>query len=101
MKKSDWREAAEFNWLVFTASWSRLHALNIGSPAPSPSCVKTTTECGRSGSMRVPGLFSRDAHGGLPRCLHCCERTGMPIGRGSPKNGSKKCRAIAQKRISQ
>lgn len=46
------------------------------------ACGRTVTYIG------IPGLFSRM---GLYRCARCCDATGLPRGKGSPKN-SHECR---------
>lgn len=47
--------------------------------------------CGRlAGGVQIPGVFTRM---GADRCKGCCRATGMPEGKGSPKN-DKACRAI-------
>jgi hypothetical protein len=84
----DFMPVAEWDWTVLP-SWGRLHA----------PLRRTATVCGRVGDLAIPGLFSRDAVGGLPRCVRCCAVTGMPRGYGAPKNGSRKCRAVARRRI--
>ena len=94
-----WTEVAEWDWLIFNSTWSHLHAPADDVILRRDAVECGGTECGRSGELAVPGLFSRDAKHGLPRCLQCCRRTGMPPGLGSPKNGSKRCRAIAALRI--
>jgi hypothetical protein len=42
-----------------------------------------TMVCGKSGEMRMPGIFSRM---GLKRCPKCCKAVGVPPGYGAPFN---------------
>lgn len=42
-----------------------------------------TTVCGLRGTFLMPGLFSRM---GAKRCKECCEKLGVPQGRGAPFN---------------
>jgi hypothetical protein len=89
------REIAEWDWVV-TKTWSRLHApLDWDDPDEEMHVEDGRTVCGHSGLLLVPGVFTRM---GAMRCKHCCRMTGMPPGRGSPKNDDA-CRPIAEQRI--
>jgi hypothetical protein len=41
------------------------------------------TVCGKSGFLRMPGIFSRM---GLERCKRCCQIMKIPNGKGAPFN---------------
>ena len=94
---SSWRELAEWDW-VRIGNGDRLHAV---ARLTNEDTVEDDwygvgfTECGLGGDLHIPGLFSRMS---VPRCIRCCERTGMPQGDQSPKNIDE-CRPIAELRI--
>jgi len=47
--------------------------------------------CGRTAAeVRIPGIFTRMSH---QRCTGCCRATGLPPGKGSPKNDDE-CRKL-------
>jgi hypothetical protein len=47
--------------------------------------------CGRAAAcVSIPGMFTRM---GAERCKGCCRATGMPQGKGSPKN-DEACRVV-------
>lgn len=49
--------------------------------------------CGRTAAVvTIPGLFTRM---GALRCEGCCRATGMPQGKGSPKNDDA-CRQLLE-----
>jgi hypothetical protein len=96
-------DAAEFidigrmDWFV-SKSWNRLHAVleftddhkadmeqewGVSSPV--------RLACGRTAAgVWIPGMFTRM---GAQRCKGCCRTTGMPPGKGSPKNDDA-CRVL-------
>ena len=49
-----------------------------------------TASCGLQSMFWIPGIFSRM---GAPRCKRCCRATGLPQGKGSPKNDPE-CRKL-------
>ena len=49
-----------------------------------------TASCGLQTMFWIPGIFSRM---GAPRCKRCCRATGLPQGKGSPKNDPE-CRKL-------
>lgn len=88
-----------YDWYVSTA-WNRLHYVD---PSELTAEHRTDIEdswavftpvrmaCGRTARrLYIPGIFSRMSK---PRCIRCCEATGMPQGKGSPKNDDA-CRVI-------
>ena len=78
--EEDWRA----RWLVLP-SWNRLHRVAAieWCDAEWHGHGTGTTLCGRTGSLSMPGIFSRM---GLPRCAHCCRIAGIPRGDGAPSN---------------
>ena len=89
------RHVVEWDWVV-TRSHGRLHAPLVWEDPEYHAMVPDgRTVCGVSGELHIPGFFSRL---GLPRCQRCCAMTGMPPGRGSPKNDDA-CRPLVQARI--
>jgi hypothetical protein len=89
-------------WAV-TSSWNRLHAIPHG-PWTREQADEIAFDwrlsgpvrlaCGRTAAMVcIPGLFSRSAQGGRPRCLGCCRATGLSTGIGSPLNDDE-CRKL-------
>jgi hypothetical protein len=89
------REIAEWDWVV-TRTWRVLHAPAVwDDPDENMSVQDGRTVCGVSGYLSIPGLFSRM---GKPRCARCCKATGMPPGKGSPKNDDG-CRPLVEERI--
>lgn len=92
---SDWREIAEWDWVVLGYG-QVLHAVRtVTNDADEDWFADGDTECGRTGEMHIPGIMARM---GADRCRRCCDRTGMPRGRQSPKN-VEACRPIAEDRI--
>lgn len=54
-------------------------------------CEPVRLACGRTaGWLGIPGVFSRMS---VMRCTGCCRVTGLPEGKGSPKNDPE-CRKI-------
>jgi hypothetical protein len=72
-------------WLVFPATWNRLHRVADIEWEDAEDMIggEGTALCGRKGYLTMPGMFSRM---GLPRCAHCCRLAGVPRGDGSPFN---------------
>lgn len=94
---SEWREIAEWDW-VRLGDGDVLHAVRTITNADTVDddwYADGSTECGRSGDMHIPGMFSRMA---ARRCRRCCVATGMPQGNQSPKNDDA-CRARVEGRI--
>lgn len=85
------QKLAEYDWLE-TEHSTTLHALADGVIDPVNWCVdKVTFKCGRRVARAfIPGLFSRMSD---QRCRQCCKATGMPQGKGSPKN-DETCRKV-------
>lgn len=85
-----------YDWLV-SKTWNRLHWAEIGEEYwPGIAMEWAITEpirlaCGRTAAAAfIPGMFTRM---GAQRCTGCCRATGMPEGKGSPKNDDA-CRVI-------
>jgi hypothetical protein len=96
-----WRTLAEWDWVVIQEDDEYIHAI---AEVASTTDVEVdwggpgSTACGlRSAWLSIPGLFSRM---GAERCPKCCEATGMPQGRQSPKNDDA-CRSLVEKRLAQ
>ena len=84
------------DWYV-TKSWNRLHWADIGNEYHAGIAMDwAVTEpirlaCGRMAEgLWIPGMFTRM---GAQRCKGCCRATGIPEGKGSPKNDNA-CRVI-------
>lgn len=78
--QDDWRS----RWLVLPR-WGVIHrvaAIEWEDPEDMISGTGTTV-CGRTGRLRMPGIFSRM---GLKRCPKCCTILGIPQGGGNPYN---------------
>jgi hypothetical protein len=90
------RRTVEWSWVV-TDAWDVLHAPDMWDPLDDDetSVPDGITACGLRGALHIPGVFTRM---GAERCASCCEVTGMPPGKGSPKNDDA-CRPIAEQRI--
>lgn len=89
------REVAEWDWITIGPG-NVLHApATWHDPDQDMHDTHATTECGITGWGHVPGLGARAS---AARCDRCCAHTGMPPGRGSPKNVDE-CRPIAAARI--
>jgi hypothetical protein len=81
---------ARVDWLV-SKKWNRLHAVLTWSEEDRESMAvewavnhPVRLACGRTaGSVCIPGMFTRM---GALRCRDCCKATGLPPGKGSPKN---------------
>jgi hypothetical protein len=84
-------EYARFDWVVF-GTWDRLHnPAEFAVDVDEWCCRDVTTACGlRRERAFIPGIFTRM---GAERCSHCCDRSGYPRGKGSPKNDDG-CRAL-------
>jgi hypothetical protein len=86
-----------YDWYV-SKSWNRLHAVTEFTDEHKADMEMewavlspVRLACGRTAaSLWIPGMFSRM---GAERCKGCCRATGMPAGKGSPKNDDA-CRAI-------
>ena len=95
MTAATFLEIAEYDWLVFESS-SVLHALRTQiQPKEGDVSCWGVTECGRLGTLYIPGMGARV---GLDRCRTCCRVTGMPEGMQSPKNDAH-CRAVMDARV--
>lgn len=91
----------DFDWLI-TAEEDQLHHATL-TRERAKECEErggiydepVRFDCGLTATTAlIPDVFSRGGFGGgLPRCLACCEATGLPHGTGSPKNNPE-CRAI-------
>ena len=85
----------EYMWLV-TPSSSRLHHASldlddISSIEDGEFIRGVRLTCGRYvGWVTLPGVLTRLSE---PRCRVCCRKTGIPEGKGSPKN-DEECRRI-------
>ena len=84
------------SWLVSRA-WNRLHfavltagqALELVDEGSLDGPVRLA--CGRMAAyVCIPGVITRM---GGQRCGDCCRATGLPPGKGSPRN-DRECRAI-------
>ena len=94
MSDHDTRAIAEWDWIII-GEGDALHApRDWNDPDGNAYDEDAVTYCGRSGWGRIPGVFERAA---CKRCAHCCYITGMPEGKGSPKNDDA-CRPIARRR---
>jgi hypothetical protein len=92
-------ELVRLDWAV-TKTWNRLHAVKpetwTDEHRDDMECewavlAPVRLACGRTAAyLCIPGLFSRM---GAQRCTGCCRATGMPQGKGSPKNDDA-CRVI-------
>jgi hypothetical protein len=94
---SSWRVIAEWDWVEADDS-DDLHAVDTlenEDTADAVWCGEGTTACGISGELTIPGMFTRMS---ATRCPACCDATGMPHGKQSPKNVDE-CRPIAEARI--
>lgn len=89
------REVVEWDWVVM-GDGRKLHAPKVwDDPRYNAYTEDGETWCGRRGWLSIPGVFTRM---GARRCGMCCQATGMPPGKGSPKNDDA-CRPIAEARI--
>lgn len=88
---------ADYDWLI-TTHGRVLHHATL-TPQQHEECeewgglydVPLTLDCGRAvTTVLIPGLFTRM---GAQRCVGCCRKTGLPPGKGSPKNDPE-CRRI-------
>lgn len=93
---ADFQEIIRYDWMV-AQSYNRLHWAELSAEdlaaVPEywaiPHPVRLS--CGRTAaSLRIPGIFTRMS---ALRCTGCCRATGMPAGKGSPKNDDA-CRAL-------
>jgi len=90
-------EIGRFDWFV-TPGGHRLHAVLTFTAAHRAEIARdwqvrsaVQLACGRTASGAwIPGMFTR---AGALRCAGCCRATGLPPGRGSPKNDPA-CRAL-------
>jgi hypothetical protein len=88
---------ARYDWLV-TKSWNRLHAVleftdehKADMEAEWAVLSPVRLACGRTAAgVWIPGMFTRM---GAQRCGGCCRATGLPEGKGSPKNDDA-CRVL-------
>ena len=88
---------ADYDWLR-TVHGDRLHHAQL-TPDQHEECedwgglydVLVTLDCGiKATTVLIPGVFSRL---GCMRCVRCCAKTGLPTGKGAPKN-DRECRRI-------
>lgn len=88
---------ADYNW-VYTSDGRRLHHPRLNAEQYE-ECEQwggiydeeVTLDCGRKATtILIPGVLSRMS---TPRCRRCCDITGLPQGKGSPKNDDR-CRTI-------
>ena len=89
----EWRGIVVWDWLIDGNDEHDdvLHA--PGNITYLDWSAEGITACGRvSGYLAIPGLFTRM---GAQRCGPCCEVTGMPPGKGSPKN-DQACRQVIE-----
>lgn len=94
---SEWREIAEWDW-VWLGLGEVLHAvasLENEATVDDDWMGRGKTECGLSGRLSIPGIFSRMS---AQRCDRCCRATGMPHGKQSPKNVDE-CRPVVEARL--
>jgi hypothetical protein len=88
---------ADYDW-IYTVKGNHLHHPQL-TPEQHVECEEwggiydeeVTLDCGRKATtIMIPGVISRM---GAERCEGCCRATGLPFGKGSPKN-SDECRRI-------
>ena len=95
---TEWREIAEWDWVVFT-NGRALHCLARVQSSPEEIAeiwgARAITWCGRHGDVWIPGMFVRM---GAQRCKQCCSVAGFPQGTGSPKN-DKACHPMVKRRL--
>lgn len=83
---------ARYDWLVTLRNrvlhfvpenrWTAAHRQDMALNWMVTTPVRLA--CGQlARQVMIPGMFSRSA---LPRCRECCRATGIPYGKGSPKN---------------
>jgi len=85
------------DWFV-AKSWNRLHAVpeftdehKADMEAEWAVLSPVRLACGRTAAgVWIPGMFTRM---GAQRCRGCCRATGLPEGKGSPKNDDA-CRVL-------
>lgn len=86
---ADFQEITRYDWFV---SWkyNRLHWADLTdadlTDVPEYWSIQHPVKlaCGRTAnSLHIPGVFTRMS---AMRCVGCCRATGMPQGKGSPKN---------------
>lgn len=89
-------EIAPYDWFV-TQNYNRLHWADLTAeqlstvPEYMAALGPIRLACGRVASrVAIPGIFTRM---GAMRCTGCCRATGMPQGKGSPKNDDA-CRKV-------
>jgi hypothetical protein len=89
------RIVVEWDWVVNTTN-AVLHAPRVwDDPHYEARDDHGQTVCGYRGPLYIPGMGSRF---GVPRCRTCCRITGMPPGKGSPKNDDA-CRPLVEARL--
>lgn len=84
----------DLDW-VYTGGGGRLHKAVLTREQDAElndyAAVIAPLLCGLSPRwVHIPGFFSRL---GMPRCVRCCARAGLPRGVGSPKNDPE-CRRV-------
>jgi hypothetical protein len=87
----DLTQYARYDWVAF-GKWNRLHnPVEFTPDTWEWNYSDVRTACGlRRERAYIPGIFTRM---GAERCAHCCDRSGYPRGKGSPKNDDT-CRAL-------
>jgi hypothetical protein len=93
---ADFQEITRYDWFVSQA-YNRLHWAELTqedlADVPEYWSIQHPVRmvCGRvAKSLHIPGIFTRM---GAWRCTGCCRATGMPQGKGSPKNDNA-CREL-------
>lgn len=93
-RDEDWRK----RWLVLGENGDRLHRIATpeldvwaGDYDGEWGVLHGQAVCGRGGAFLMPDLFSRL---GLPRCVDCCRRLGIPAGEGAPFNTQEEWRNV-------
>ncbi len=83
------RDLTRYDWLVSRA-WNRLHFADLTDAQLGELEDETwiagpvRLACGRTAAgVGIPGIATRM---GALRCTGCCRATGLPEGKGSPKN---------------
>lgn len=85
-------EIALWDWIILDHG-RKLHApKRWDDPHYNASDGNAETVCGKTGLGMIPGAFTRM---GAKRCGACCQLTGYPAGKGSPKNDDT-CRPLVE-----
>lgn len=93
---ADFQEITRYDWFV-THTYNRLHWADLTADdltdVPEYWSIQHPVKlaCGRTAkSLHIPGIFTRMS---AMRCIGCCHATGLPEGKGSPKNDDA-CRVL-------